>query len=403
MNLLGSATALPNASATSKPASALPMSTLTAKAKIAIVGEAFGAEEEKLGIPFVGPAGQELNRMLREAGINRSECFVTNVFNLRPPSNDISKLCTTKPLANAAFIESRQTLVTENPDYNWPEQYNYSPLGKVGHYVHPQYLPQLARLQREIIRERPTLVVCLGNTALWALTNRTGIGKLRGFVYSSSLVDGLRVLPTYHPAAILRQWNLRPVAIADLQKAKRLVGEPAFVSEHTNTVSQGPSLWLEPTLEDIAEWWRQFGIIQSNGVLPTISIDIETARGHITTIGFGTAQGAISIPFWDKRKPGWCYWPTHQDERLALLLVRDILVSPNPKVLQNAIFDLSYLWCTWHMFPQGTIHDTMLIHHALQPEMQKDLGFLGSIYSAGNEGWKDMRKKAAVRETKRED
>ncbi|MGH7748798.1 MAG: uracil-DNA glycosylase family protein, partial [Candidatus Dormibacteria bacterium] len=55
-----------------------------------LVGEAPGADEEYRGEPFVGASGQELNRMLSEAGIMRSECFVTNVARERPPNNDIN-------------------------------------------------------------------------------------------------------------------------------------------------------------------------------------------------------------------------------------------------------------------------------------------------------------------------
>src|SRR6266850_5640969 len=59
-------------------------------ARIMLVGEAPGAQEEAEGIPFVGESGKELNRMLQEAGITRSECFVTNVCRVRPPGNDIN-------------------------------------------------------------------------------------------------------------------------------------------------------------------------------------------------------------------------------------------------------------------------------------------------------------------------
>jgi uracil-DNA glycosylase family 4 len=51
---------------------------------IAIVGEAWGEQEERARAPFVGASGYELTRMLDEAGIRRADCFLTNVFNLRP-------------------------------------------------------------------------------------------------------------------------------------------------------------------------------------------------------------------------------------------------------------------------------------------------------------------------------
>jgi uracil-DNA glycosylase family 4 len=56
-------------------------------ARVMIVGEAPGAEEERKGEPFVGASGHELTKMLHEAGIARSQCFITNVCRERPPGN----------------------------------------------------------------------------------------------------------------------------------------------------------------------------------------------------------------------------------------------------------------------------------------------------------------------------
>ena len=61
------------------------------KADIVIVGEAPGQEEELRGEPFVGAAGYELTKMLREAGINLDECYITNVCKYRPPANKMEQ------------------------------------------------------------------------------------------------------------------------------------------------------------------------------------------------------------------------------------------------------------------------------------------------------------------------
>src|SRR5574337_1269796 len=65
-------------------------------ARIMIIGEAPGEEEEKLGVPFVGASGNELNRMLREVGIKREDCYVTNVCKYRPAGNKIERWITDK-------------------------------------------------------------------------------------------------------------------------------------------------------------------------------------------------------------------------------------------------------------------------------------------------------------------
>src|ERR1700688_2963836 len=58
--------------------------------RIMLVGEAPGYDEERIGLPFQGVSGQELNRMLSEAGMTRNECFLTDVCRERPANNDIN-------------------------------------------------------------------------------------------------------------------------------------------------------------------------------------------------------------------------------------------------------------------------------------------------------------------------
>ena len=63
---------------------------------VAFVGEAPGTEEEALGKPFVGPAGRLFNSLLARAGIERSECLITNVFDYKLPKNDVKNICVPK-------------------------------------------------------------------------------------------------------------------------------------------------------------------------------------------------------------------------------------------------------------------------------------------------------------------
>src|SRR5947207_10747915 len=121
---------------------------------IICVGEAYGEQEEIEQSPFVGSSGYELTKMLSEAGIHRADCFLTNVFNLRPPGNDISSLC-----------GSKQEAVP-----------GYPPLVK-GKYIRREFSIELERLGDEILDHNPNLVLALGNTPLWALTGKTGISK----------------------------------------------------------------------------------------------------------------------------------------------------------------------------------------------------------------------------------
>lgn len=335
-------------------------------AKIAIVGEAWGEQEALIGKPFQGYSGQELTRMLQEAGLARRECFLTNVLALRPPNNDLSALCVKKA--------------------DCGDDYPHPHLGKVGQYLAPQYLSELERLREELEKVRPNLVIALGATACWALLGTNGIGNLRGTVATGTLV-GLKVLPTYHPAAVLRNWAWRPIALADLMKAKR-------ESAYAEIKRPRRLILVNPTIQECRDWI-------STHVKSECACDIETKYGMIEMIGFSADHNhAMIVPFWDKAKGG-NYWPSALIEKDARNIVRSILENPFiVKIFQNGLYDLQYLMKEGYR-PRNCSEDTMLLHHALYPELQKGLGFLGSIYTS-EPAWKMMRGKKMT-EMKKDD
>lgn len=128
-----------------------------ANAKIAIVGEAPGAEEEASGQPFVGTSGWCLTSMLKDAGIDRNEVFITNLCYERPPSNDIT-----------AWISDRKT----QPSPEWTRLH--------GKWVAPQVLRGYKQLIVDLEAVKPNIVIALGGTAMWALTGKEGISNWRG-------------------------------------------------------------------------------------------------------------------------------------------------------------------------------------------------------------------------------
>jgi uracil-DNA glycosylase len=328
------------------------------KKSIAIVGEAWGAEEEKDRMAFTGWAGNMLNRLLDEADIRRQDCLVTNVFQLRPHNNDILSL--TGPKEEAL------------PGY---------PALDKSKYVRAEFAPQLHRLASELLEADPNVIVTLGNTAMWAMLGKTKISKLRGVTDTSThTATGFKVLPTYHPAAIIRQYSLRPITIIDLIKAKR---ESAFPEIRRPK----REIWIEPTIEDLYEFDRRY--LQDCKLLAE---DIETAGQHITCVGFGpTSTVALVIPFFDGRKPDRNYWPDHATERKAWEFIADVNQRPGIcKLFQNGAYDICFLWRANRIRVINAAEDTMLLHHSLQPESLKSLGFMGSIYT--DEGpWKSER------------
>lgn len=327
-------------------------------AKIALVAEAWGEQEEKTRIPLIGTTGQELNRMLAEAGIQRSQCFATNVFALRPTNNKIDSLCLDKKgVGGKAY-----TLPATN----------------MGKYIEPRFLPELDRLQEELSVVRPNLVIALGAISCWALLRSPKIGSIRGTTSESLLLPGLKVLPTYHPSAVYRNWALRPIVIADLMKAKREADFPEIRRPQRFVL-------VRPSIPEMYAWWKEHGESAQR-----LAFDIETTKGQIRNIGFATSrQHAINIPFIVRDRS---YWPTVNGEWAAWQFVQMVLDSPAIKIAQNGLYDIQYLW-RMGIRIRNYREDTMLLHHALYPEMQKGLGFLGSIYS-NEPAWKLLRGKA---------
>jgi uracil-DNA glycosylase len=330
-------------------------------ARIALVGEAPGEQEALLGRPFVGAAGTELNLQLKAAGLLRSELFLTNVFDVRPEKNDVENFCYEKGTKRLA-------------------SYSLPPI-RAGRYFREEIaLPALERLHQELATAGedgpPNILVALGNTAMWALCQRTGIGSLRGTLLQSTLLPGTKVLPTYHPAAVLRDYSLGAIAISDLMKAKR-------ESEYPEIRRPARRVLIPETVEDVLQWnWQQGSVL---------AFDIETipARRILQCIGLAsTPTEALVVPFTARGNESGSYWSPTDEVRIWRWL-KSVLESPFPKVAQNGAYDV--LWLEAHnIMVRGWRADTMIAHHALFPELQKSLGFLGSIYT-DEVAWKGMR------------
>lgn len=322
--------------------------------KVVIVGEAWGEKEEELGRPFVGPSGGLLDSFLSAHGIRRSDCYITNCFNFRPNRN---------PIQTSSIAGPKSEGIPGFPSF-----------GK-GKYVRTEFKPELDRLYSEIKNINPNLIVALGGVACWALLHDSRIKKLRGSPKMG--VTGHKVFPTYHPAAVLREFKLRPVVFADFKKIRE---EILFPDIHRPV----REFWLYPTINDLAAFEPH--------ILSThkLSVDIETWNRQITCIGFAPSLSlALVIPFVYHGSKDGNYWRTFAEEKAAWTYVRKWLALGIPLVGQNFNYDLNYLWSKYGMAirepgPEHNlplVNDTMLLHHAIQPEMEKSLAFLSSIYT----------------------
>lgn len=329
-------------------------------AEVMIVGEAPGEQELLKRVPFVGYSGQLLDSALAQAGLPRSDCRVLNVCNERPPGNDMSLWMPTTKKAQAELLASGKGVECN------------------GRIVHKFVAEGLASLLSEIDSAPPRLIIALGNTPLWALTDKTGITNWRG---SHLRRANVVVIPTYHPAAVLRAWDLKPAFLSDLKRAARVYRE----GDH-------PPQWdfvVRPTFSAVMSTLR--GLLSSakdsNEPL-LLSVDIETRAQHTTCLGIAwTLTNALCIPFLSTESPGG-YWTEDEEVEIVWTLYR-LLTHPRVEVVgQNFIYDAQYLFRHWHFIP-NVKHDTMLAQHVCFLRLPKSLDFIASLYCAHYIYWKD--------------
>ncbi len=342
-----------------------------ADARVMFVGEAPGATEDQSGRPFSGRSGDEFTAEIHEAGFVRRDCYVTNVVKMRPPGNDIGEY----------FARTKTIAVEEGLPKVW------------GCYPREVVKWGIVDLYEEINDVKPSLIVCLGNTALWAITGRgdigddgtpSGITKWRGSVQlSRSFGDAGRIktVCTYHPALIVRQWEWRNIAVHDLKRA--------FKESHYPEVRLPQWRFIvRPTPE------HTHGVLDlllnraANGPLPLVC-DIETrAQSYISCIGLAWSRlDAICIPLLGD-VPGAGYYLL-DDEVAILQKLRALLMHPNTQLIgQNFHYDVQYFAKEFGYAPPVAF-DTMTAQHVLFSGMPKALHFSASMYNEHYCFWKD--------------
>lgn len=147
-------------------------------ARLVFVGEGPGAEEDKQGEPFVGRAGQLLTKMINAMGLERSQVYICNVVKCRPPDNRDPE---------ADEIAACETF-----------------------------------LKRQLLSIKPQIIVGLGRYACQTLLkSQTPMSKLRGHWHE---YDGVKFMPTFHPAYLLRNPPAKKEVWEDLQVVMRELG-----------------------------------------------------------------------------------------------------------------------------------------------------------------------------------
>lgn len=147
------------------------------QAELMFIGEGPGADEDATGRPFVGRAGQLLTKMIEAIDLKREDVYIANVVKSRPPDNRTPESDEVKACIPFLF--------------------------------------------RQIAAIRPKLIVALGNPAMQALLDtKIGITKMRGHFQDYPRIPEIKVLPTFHPAYLLRSPDKKREAWEDLKKVR---------------------------------------------------------------------------------------------------------------------------------------------------------------------------------------
>jgi DNA polymerase I-like protein with 3'-5' exonuclease and polymerase domains/uracil-DNA glycosylase len=342
-------------------------------ARIMLVGEAPGHEEETYMIkdpatgipirkpqPFVGSSGRFLNQLLGNAGIVRSDCYITNVCKYRPPNNNIKAWFETK---TAAKKRGREVFY--------------------GRYPNKLIVEGVYELEEEIECIKPELIIALGDTALWALTGESGIVKWRGSIMKTHGTTVYKVIPTFHPAAIMRNYSWKVFAEHDLKKCSEELDNPVQKPDY--------NFIIRPSFKEVKH--TLFTLLnQLNFIELRISVDLETRAGHIACIGLAwSSTDAICIPFMCTESNNG-YWHDPDVEYAVIHAIRGIIGHSNARIVgQNYLYDEQYNILWWGA--KSTVYmDTMLAQHVCYPGMAKDLNTLSSLHCKYHEYWKDEGK-----------
>lgn len=331
---------------------------------VAIIGEAPGEHESEAEVkskwedvrafalkekgPFVGPSGGILKQAIGQAGMMWHTIYRMNVINCRPTNNKIDS------------EEANEAIKCCKPGFE----------------------AELGRLKGLGAK----VLVPVGNTAMSALGIEGTVSRNRGSVY----VVGKQVaVPTYHPSYILRgAIREEPVWIADLRKARDLsLKSYKPPKENFN---------IHPKLKDVQDF-VELAITSKK----LVACDIETDGGFnpdfnkITMIGLSlNVSDVLVIPLMrggdHAREPYW----NKEDEHKVMLLLKKLFKS-NPFMFQNALFDVEQM-AEKGLVVENVKHDTMLLHHAIHPELAHDLGYIVSIYGE-TPFWKDVTKGSKAR------
>lgn len=307
------------------------------KAKLAVVGEAPGDVENAYGRPFIGPTGELLNDLLKEAGIQRDDIWITNVSKYQPPYNDFKRL--------------------SEVGVSLPEQ--------------------IENLRLELRDVKPNCILALGEKALNACASKEGINKYRGSILHG--MDGIKVVSTFHPANLLYQkarnkgkglfkYAWKYVMIADMRRAREQSAQPELHAPDRNLKIVRNSL-------DLYRFLKQYDKLDIS------ACDIESINCIPVCVGLAfNKYEAISVPLYS-HFAGIKFSDSHITDLaerwklLAEILAKLKLIGHNFKYDDEKLYRLGL-----RPFNGSIYADTLSLEHTLNPELpSKKLFVVSSI------------------------
>lgn len=309
-------------------------------AKVAVVGESPGKNEMEKGRPFVGAAGELLDRAFDQANkalgrivLRHDDVFITNICHVQPPGND----------------------------FDW----FVKPVPK------PELIAGIIQLKTDIQEIKPNVVIALGAWPLKILAGKDGITNWRGSILESTLIKGQKVVATFHPASIFRVFDNHGIFQTDIRRCAEEAGSPDL-----NLPKR--QVFIDPSDDVLANLIREMLTAE------WLAIDIECferpdGSWEIACVGFSDrADRALVLPY-----------TSHRNRNAVALLCG----SDAKKVFQNGQFDLTVLEDNSVRVAQPHAWDIMYGHHALYPEcagaedeVKKLQGRKGTVKSALGKG-----------------
>jgi len=292
-------------------------------AKVMIVGEAPGFREDDIGKPFAGDAGKVLDKLLGEAGLKREDCYITNSCKCRPPDNRTPK---------AGEIKACKPYLME-----------------------------------EIKRVKPKFVLLLGATALKAALNKAKITENHGKVFKHM---GKYYMPTFHPAAALRDASKTDLIRGDMKSFANLVKKGKPRAKHKSNYR------VIKTLENFNE------CVEFLEKQKVIAFDLETSQlnrkggegSYINCLGLGNEKRQYILPLEHEDSP-WVSSPLIQQEMVTILTE----VTAGKRIIaHNGKFDNLWLREMYGVRFKLTF-DTMLAAHALDENTPNGLKYLARV------------------------